>query len=162
MPMDTMKPVRILFVCLGNICRSPLAEGVMRELASRAGCGDVVSVDSAGIGAWHIGHPPDRRSIAVAKAHGIDITDLRGRQIDAADFVRFDLILCMDRHNASELSSFASPETAHKVHLFMKFATGRNDDVPDPYYEPADAFEALYQTLEAGCSSLLAKLEGPS
>ncbi|MCG5476813.1 MAG: low molecular weight phosphotyrosine protein phosphatase [Sinorhizobium fredii] len=160
--MDSMKPVRILFVCLGNICRSPLAEGVMRELTSRAGDHDLVSVDSAGIGAWHIGHPPDRRSIAVAKAHGIDIADQRGRQIDAADFVAFDLILCMDRHNNSELLRLAAPETAHKVHLFMKFAAGRNDDVPDPYYETADAFEALYQTLEAGCSSLLAKLERPS
>lgn len=157
-----MKPVRILFVCLGNICRSPLAEGVMRELAGRARYGDVISVDSVGIGAWHIGHPPDRRSIAVAKAHGIDIRDLRGRQIGAADFGRFDLVLGMDSRNVSELLRLASPQTAHKVHLFMKFATGRNDDVPDPYYETADAFEALYQTLEAGCSSLLAKLERAS
>ena len=134
----------------------------MRELASRAGHGEVVSVDSAGIGAWHIGHLPDRRSIAVAKAHGIDITDLRGRRIAAADFAAFDLILGMDRRNVVELRRLASPATAHKVHLFMKFATGRNLDVPDPYYETADAFEALYQTLEAGCSSLLAKLERPS
>ncbi|APG92851.1 low molecular weight protein-tyrosine-phosphatase YfkJ [Sinorhizobium americanum] len=160
--MDTMKPVRILFVCLGNICRSPLAEGVMRELASRNGYGDVVSVDSAGIGAWHIGHSPDRRSIAVAKAHGIDISPLRGRQIDAADLAAFDLILGMDSRNVAELRGLASPETARKVHLFMAFATGRSDDVPDPYYETADAFEALYQMLEAGCSSLLAKLVRPS
>jgi protein-tyrosine phosphatase len=160
--MDNMKPVRILFVCLGNICRSPLAEGVMRELATRAGYGEVISVDSAGIGAWHIGHMPDRRSIAVARAHGIDITGLRGRQIAAADFAAFDLILGMDSRNVSELHRLASPETARKVHLFMTYARGRNDDVPDPYYETADAFEALYQALEAGCSSLLVKLERPS
>ncbi len=134
----------------------------MRELANRAGYGGVVSVDSAGIGAWHIGHLPDRRSIAVARAHGIDIAGLHGRQIAAADLAAFDLILGMDSRNVSELRRLASPETAHKVHLFMKFATGRNDDVPDPYYETADAFEALYQTLEAGCSSLLEKLERPS
>ncbi|PDT41015.1 protein tyrosine phosphatase [Sinorhizobium sp. FG01] len=160
--MDTMKPVRILFVCLGNICRSPLAEGIMRQLARRNGYGDVVSVDSAGMGAWHIGHPPDRRSIAVARAHGIDISGLRGRQIDAADLAAFDLILGMDRRNVAELRRLASPETFHKVHLFMNVAAGRNDDVPDPYYETADAFEALYQMLEAGCSSLLAKLTRPS
>nr|WP_034816051.1 low molecular weight protein-tyrosine-phosphatase [Ensifer sp. BR816] len=157
-----MKPVRILFVCLGNICRSPLAEGVMRELVGRAGYRQSVSVDSAGTGAWHVGHPPDRRSIAVARAHGIDIKDLRGRQISAADFAAFDLILGMDRCNVSELMRLASPETAHKVHLFMTLATGRNVDVPDPYYETADAFDALYQGLEEGCSSLLAKLERPS
>ncbi|PDT83441.1 protein tyrosine phosphatase [Sinorhizobium sp. BJ1] len=161
-PMDIMKPVRILFVCLGNICRSPLAEGVMRALARRAGYGEAVSVDSAGLGAWHIGHLPDRRSIEAAKAHGIDITDLRGRQIATVDLADFDLILGMDRRNVAELQRLASLETMHKVHLFMKFAAGRNDNVPDPYYETADAFEALYQTLEAGCSSLLAKLVRPS
>ena len=134
----------------------------MRALVSRNGYGDVVAVDSAGMGAWHIGHPPDRRSIAVARAHGIDITDLRGRQIAAADFAGFDLILGMDSRNVAALRKLVSPETADKVHLFMNFALGRNDDVPDPYYDTADAFETLYQTLEAGCSSLLARLERAS
>jgi protein-tyrosine phosphatase len=156
-----MKATRILFVCLGNICRSPLAEGVMRDLARRAGHGEAISVDSAGTGAWHVGDPPDRRSIAVAGAHGIDIANLRGRKIGIADFEAFDLILGMDRSNVRELRALA-PAAADKVHLFMNYAVGRNDDVPDPYYESAHAFEALYQMLVAGCSSLLAKLECPS
>ncbi|HXV32161.1 MAG TPA: low molecular weight protein-tyrosine-phosphatase [Sinorhizobium sp.] len=156
-----MKATRILFVCLGNICRSPLAEGVMRDLARRTGHGEAISVDSAGTGAWHVGDPPDRRSTAVAKAYGIDIADLRGRQIAAADFGAFDLILGMDRSNVRDLRALM-PAAAHKVHLFMNYAMDRDDDVPDPYYESADAFEALYQMLEAGCSSLLAKLQRAS
>ncbi|MCA1368955.1 low molecular weight phosphotyrosine protein phosphatase [Bradyrhizobium sp. BRP14] len=157
-----MKPVRILFVCLGNICRSPLAEGVMRELAKRAGCGQTIVVDSAGIGAWHVGDPPDRRSIAIARAQGIDIAGLRGRKIAMADFSDFDLILGMDGSNVRDLRRLAPSAAAHKVHLFLHYAQGRNEDVPDPYYEAAEAFEALYQALEAGCSSLLAKLERTS
>ncbi|MCA1406982.1 low molecular weight phosphotyrosine protein phosphatase [Ensifer sp. IC3342] len=154
-----MKPVRILFVCLGNICRSPLAEGIMRDLADKAGHGHTVSVDSAGIGAWHVGAPPDQRSISVAKAHGIDIARLRGRQISVADFAAFDLILGMDMSNVRDLSALAPAAMVGKVHLFMRYATGQAGDVPDPYYEAADVFEALYQTLEAGCLSLLARLE---
>ncbi|MCA1442012.1 low molecular weight phosphotyrosine protein phosphatase [Ensifer sp. IC4062] len=154
-----MKPVRILFVCLGNICRSPLAEGVMRDLAHKAGCGHAVLADSAGIGAWHVGAPPDQRSISVAKAHGIDIAALRGRQISAADFAVFDLILGMDMSNVRDLSALAPPTMAGKVHLFMRFATGQAGDIPDPYYEGPEVFEALYQMLEAGCLSLLARLE---
>ncbi|MQW86647.1 low molecular weight protein-tyrosine-phosphatase [Sinorhizobium saheli] len=157
-----MKPVGILFVCLGNICRSPLAEGIMRELATRAGRARAISIDSAGTGAWHVGDPPDRRSVAVARAHGIDIAALRGRKIDVADFAAFDLILGMDRANVRDLRALAPEATADKVHLFMDYAAGRDEDVPDPYYEAAGAFEALYQMLEAGCSSLLARLERSS
>jgi protein-tyrosine phosphatase len=157
-----MKPIRILFVCLGNICRSPLAEGVMRDLARRVGCEQAIVVDSAGIGAWHVGDPPDRRSIAIARAHGIDIAGLRGRKIAVADFADFDLILGMDGSNVRDLKRLAPPAMVHKVHLFLDYAERRNGDVPDPYYEAAEAFEALYQALEAGCSSLLAKLERTS
>lgn len=133
----------------------------MRDHARRAGHGEAILVDSAGTGAWHVGDPPDRRSIAVAKAHGIDIADLRGRQVAPADFDMFDLIIGMDRRNVRDLHALR-PAAAHKVHLFMNHALGRDDDVPDPYYESAAAFEALYQMLEAGCSSLLAKLERAS
>lgn len=161
-PVDTMKDTRILFVCLGNICRSPLAEGVMRHLARRAGLDAAISVDSAGTGAWHVGDRPDRRSVAVASAHGIDIRGLRGRQLSVADFDSFDLILGMDRRNVRAVSGLAPMAPTHKVHLFMHYALNRHDDVPDPYYEADEAFEALYQMLEAGCSSLLAKLERAS
>ncbi len=134
----------------------------MRDIAKRRSHAASISVDSAGIGGWHVGAPPDRRSIAVAKAHGIDLTGLRGRKIAAADFTAFDLILCMDKSNLRDLRLLAPAATAHKVHLFQTFAAGRDEDVPDPYYEPAEAFEALYQTLEAGCSSLLARFERSS
>lgn len=131
----------------------------MRDIVHKAGHGHAVSIDSAGIGAWHVGAPPDQRSISVAKAHGIDITGLRGRQISAADFAAFDLILGMDMSNVRDLSALAPAAMAGKVHLFMRYATGHAGDVPDPYYETADVFEALYQMLEAGCLSLLARLE---
>ncbi|WP_104665448.1 low molecular weight protein-tyrosine-phosphatase [Ensifer adhaerens] len=153
-----MKPVRVLFVCLGNICRSPLAEGVLRELAGRKGLSPVLTVDSAGTGAWHVGDPPDRRSIEAARRHGIDISELRGRRVAAADFSDFDLILGMDENNVGTLKRLAPEGTAAKVHLFLDYASGDGQDVPDPYYEGPEAFEALYQMLEAGCSSLLERL----
>lgn len=153
-----MKPVRVLFVCLGNICRSPLAEGVLREAANRKGLAWALEVDSAGTGAWHIGDPPDRRSIEAARRHGIDISALRGRQVAAADFNDFDLILAMDENNVRALKRLAPEGTVEKVHLFLDYASGDDRDVPDPYYEGAEAFEALYQMLEAGCSSLLERL----
>ncbi|MGH6806554.1 MAG: low molecular weight protein-tyrosine-phosphatase [Ensifer adhaerens] len=154
-----MKPARILFVCLGNICRSPLAEGVLRALAARRGVASMISVDSAGTGAWHIGDPPDRRSIAVARRHGIDISGLRGRKVGKPDFEAFDLILGMDEENVRALRQMAPAELSAKVHLFMAYALGRNQDVPDPYYDGPEAFERLYQMLEAGCSSLLERLD---
>ena len=153
-----MKPVRVLFVCLGNICRSPLAEGVLRALAEQKGSAFALHVDSAGTGAWHIGDPPDQRSIQAARRHGIDISGLRGRQIRREDFRDFDLILGMDQNNVAMLKRLAPDGTAKNVHLFLDYASGRGQDVPDPYYEGPEAFEALYQTLEAGCSSLLERI----
>lgn len=153
-----MKPVRVLFVCLGNICRSPIAEGVLRALAVQKGLALALTIDSAGTGAWHIGDPPDRRSIETARRHGIDISILRGRQVAAADFSDFDLILGMDENNVRTLKRLAPDGTAQKVHLFLDYASGDLRDVSDPYYEGREAFEALYQMLEAGCSSLLERL----
>jgi protein-tyrosine phosphatase len=150
-----MKPVRILFVCLGNICRSPLAEGILRHLSR----GHPVQVDSAGTGGWHIGDLPDRRSIAVARRHGIDITGQRGRKVDASDFEAFDLIFAMDRNNLATLRALAPPAAQHKLHLFLDYALGVERDVPDPYYEGPEGFEAVYRMLSEGCSSLIGKLE---
>lgn len=154
-----MKPVRILFVCLGNICRSPLAEGVLRALAAREGLASEIFVDSAGTGAWHIGDPPDRRSIAVARRHGIDISGLRARKVSRADFETFDLILGMDRENVRTLRQLASADREDRISLFLEYAAGRDQDVPDPYYDGPEAFERLYQMLDAGCSSLLERLD---
>lgn len=152
-----MKPVRVLFVCLGNICRSPLAEGVLRALAEKKRLAPALEVDSAGTGAWHIGDPPDRRSIEAARRHGIDISELRGRQVRPEDFRNFDLILGMDENNVRTLKRLAPEGAAEKVRLFLDYASGRSEDVPDPYYEGPEAFEALYQMLDAGCSSLLVR-----
>lgn len=150
-----MKPVRILFVCLGNICRSPLAEGILQHLTQGRG----IEVDSAGTGSWHIGDPPDRRSITVAVKHGIDIGGQRGRKVDKRDFETFDLILAMDRNNLATLRALA-PASAHaRLHLFLDYAQGAEIDVPDPYHEGPDGFEAVYSMIFEGCSSLAGKLE---
>lgn len=148
----------VIFVCLGNICRSPLCEGIFRALVRQAGIEDRVSCDSAGTGAWHVGNPPDPRSVAVARQNGIDISDLRARQVVFDDFTRFDLVLAMDRNNLRDLRRLGPTSAAARIHLFSDFATGRTADVPDPYYGGPDGFEHVYNMLFTGCASLLEKL----
>lgn len=149
----------VLFVCLGNICRSPLGEGIFRHLAERnGGCGRY-EVDSAGTGAWHIGAPPDPRSVHIAAEHEIDISRLRARRIATEDFERFSLILAMDRSNLQELRRLSPLEHKRKLHLFDAFTSGRNIDVPDPYYGDDDGFRVVYNMLFAGCESLFEKLD---
>ncbi len=149
--------MRILFVCLGNICRSPLAEGILRQQAAEAGV--AITVDSAGTGGWHIGDAPDPRSIAVAARHGVDISGQRCRRVGPADFESFDLIFGMDRRNVEHLRALA-PDTAQaRIHLFLDYALGTATDVPDPYYDGADGFETVYRMLSAGCSSLIGRLD---
>lgn len=154
-----MKHTAILFVCMGNICRSPLAEGVLRHLADDTAMSDQLTIDSAGTGGWHAGDAPDPRSIAMARQHGIDISRQRARQVTRADFDTFDLILAMDENNLANLLQ-ASPEGhRHKIHLFMDYAAGRRENVPDPYYGAEDGFLKVYNMLLAGCRSLLEKME---
>lgn len=148
-----MERFRILFVCAGNICRSPLAEGIFHELARQAGRAEEFGADSAGTGGWHQGDPPDRRSVALAGRYGIDISGQRARKIRPADFDAFDLILAMDRDNLKELRKTA-PASA-PVHLFSSFTFGIEEDIPDPYYGGAEGFETVYTKLFAGCSRLL-------
>ncbi|MBD8555459.1 low molecular weight phosphotyrosine protein phosphatase [Rhizobium sp. CFBP 8762] len=154
-----MKPARILFVCLGNICRSPLAEGMLRHLAQKANL-DVI-VDSAGTGGWHIGELPDPRAIAVAHKHGIDLTAQRGRKIAVEDFDAFDLILAMDKSNLRHVRALAPTAALPKVHLLMNYALSRNEPVPDPYYEGPEGFELVYSMLLEGCTALVEKLAEP-
>lgn len=147
--------VAILFVCLGNICRSPLAEGVLRALVEEQGSGAAVQIDSAGLGGWHVGEAPDRRSIAVARRHGIDISGLRGRKVGPADFGAFDWILGMDRDNVASLMAQATPGCRARVELFLGDA-----DVPDPYYGTDEAFEQVYGLIATGARGLLSRLQG--
>ncbi|MFM8448677.1 MAG: low molecular weight protein-tyrosine-phosphatase [Haliscomenobacter sp.] len=147
--------MRILMVCLGNICRSPLAEGVLRHKIQAAGLD--WEVDSAGTGGWHRGELPDRRSIAVSRNHGIDITYQRARQLQPTDFQQFDLILVMDKSNLQEVQRLA-PDTASrsKVRLLLDYAHGQLDEVPDPYYDD-QAFEPVFQMIHSACEEIIQK-----
>lgn len=148
----------VLFVCLGNICRSPLAEGIFRHHVEKAGRGEEFHIDSAGTGGWHAGDPPDPRSVEVAALNGIDISGQRARQFVLPDFDRFDLILGMDRNNVGRILQRAPEGARSKVHLFSNFASGAEKDVPDPYYGGPEGFQNVYQMLSTGCASVLEKL----
>ena len=153
--------VRILFVCLGNICRSPTAEGVFRSLVAAKGLSDRVVIDSAGTGNWHIGSPPDRRSQAHALRRGIDLSGLRGRQVRAHDFDDFDLLVAMDRSNVASLSALAPDADAReRIVLLRSFdPDADSDEVPDPYTGGADGFEHVLDLVEAASQGLLAEVE---
>jgi protein-tyrosine phosphatase len=135
-------------VCLGNICRSPLAEGVMQHLAEKAGLN--WKIDSAGTGNWHVGEGPDRRSVRTARNHGIDISKQICRQFKRSNFDDFDLILVMDRHNLSDVLALAPDEqAADKVKLLLD-----NREVPDPYYNDNE-FEPVFELIEGGCKDII-------
>lgn len=143
----------VLFVCLGNICRSPLAEGIYRHLCGAAH--DDESIGSAGLGGWHAGDPPDPRSIHVARQHGIDISRQRARQLSLDDFRRYELILAMDSSNLARLRALAPKDSIARVELFSQACHGTQEDVPDPYYGAADGFRNVYTMLFAGCEALV-------
>jgi protein-tyrosine phosphatase len=145
---------RILFVCLGNICRSPLAEAAMRAEADRRGI--AVTVDSAGTGDWHIGSPPDRRAIATAAAHGLDVAGLRGRQIAPGDFTRFDHIVALDRSNLRNIQAIWPQGATARASLLLDHAPGRTgEDVADPYFGGIEGFETCWTDIGIGVAGLL-------
>ncbi|MCB0631553.1 MAG: low molecular weight protein-tyrosine-phosphatase [Saprospiraceae bacterium] len=146
--------MKILMVCLGNICRSPLAEGIMQEKIRERGL--EWSVDSAGTGSWHIGEKPDVRSISEARRNGIDITRQRARQFKPADLDQFDLILAMDNSNLRNIQNLiTNKEQGKKVHLIMDLAhPGNRTDVPDPYWDD-DGFSRVYRMLDTACDKIL-------
>jgi protein-tyrosine phosphatase len=154
-----MNSIVVCFVCLGNICRSPSAEAVMRELVERANLAGRIVIDSAGTGDWHIGEPPDERAQKAAKNRGYDLSTLRGRQVAAADFTRFDLFIVMDDANAAALTAVCPPEYRDKIRLLMEFAT-RDDSrvVVDPYFGGAEGFEKVLDQCEDACEGLLKAL----
>jgi protein-tyrosine phosphatase len=154
------RPFRVLMVCMGNICRSPTAEGVLRHKLEAAGLADRVEVDSAGTHDYHVGNPPDTRSQRHALRRGIDLSALRARQVGAADFERFDLLLAMDRDNLALLEE-ACPDPAYRSRLgcLMAYAPAAGSMVvPDPYYGGAAEFEQVLDLVEQACDGLLAVL----
>ncbi len=151
--------VNVLFVCLGNICRSPTAEGVFRTIVEREGLGDRISVDSAGTAAYHVGEAPDPRSRKAALRRGFDLGDQHARRARSEDFRRFDYILAMDRENHHGLEGICPPGEEHRLHLFLDFApeAGRKD-VPDPYYGGARGFDLVIDLIEEASRGLIADI----
>ena len=151
--------MRVLFVCLGNICRSPTAEAVLRALAAREAPELLVEVDSAGTAGYHVGEPPDPRTRQAAARRGYDLSTLRARVVEPADFERFDLILAMDRENLRVLRRRAPAQAHERVRLFLEFAPEAGpEDVPDPYYGGANGFEEVLDLVETATRGLLAHL----
>jgi protein-tyrosine phosphatase len=146
----------VLFVCMGNICRSPTAQGVFEAMVVAAGLSKRILVDSAGTHAYHIGKPPDTRASRAAARRGLDLTGQRARRVESADFTRFDYVLAMDSSNLDDLLSMCPQEHRQKVRLFLEFAApaGRTD-VPDPYYGGEQGFERVLDLVEEGASALL-------
>jgi len=151
------RPVRVLFVCLGNICRSPLAEGVFRDKVRAAGLDGIIDIDSAGTGAWHVGNPPDRRMMATAKRQGVDISAQRARQFVDTDLADFDHILAMDKSNLHDILFLAAGDDfGHRVTLFRQWDPEPGDyEVPDPYYGGDAGFEHVYEIVDRTAEALL-------
>lgn len=151
--------VKVLFVCLGNICRSPTAHGLFQAEVEKARLGDRIFVDSAGTSGWHIGSPPDPRSQKTALDRGYDISHLRGREVELADFEHFDYILGMDRKNLADLSRLRPAGYNGNLGLFLEVAgVGEGLDVPDPYAYGQEHFDKVIQLVQAGVSGLLARI----
>lgn len=150
----------VLFVCLGNICRSPLAEGALRAAAENAGLD--IDVDSAGTGGWHAGDPPDRRAQAAARRHGTDISGLRARQVRPEDFRRFDFVFALDRQNLRDLQAIAPADASAELGLLMDQVAGREgSSVADPYYGEDRDFDVTWADVSAAADALVARLRGP-
>lgn len=149
----------VLFVCLGNICRSPMAEGMFRRAVEAAGASERFLIDSAGTGGWHAGSPPDRRAQAVLRKRGVDISGLSARQVQTDDFFTFDLLLAMDAGNRTDLLALSPKGQEGKVGLFLDYAPHlRVREVPDPYYGGPEGFERVLALVEAASEGLLKAL----
>jgi protein-tyrosine phosphatase len=154
-----MKEASVLFVCMGNICRSPTAEGVFRDLVMHAGLDRAIHIDSAGTHAYHIGKSPDPRASAAAAQRGYDLSTLRGRQVSEQDFLIFDYILAMDEDNLSNLKRICPAGHEHKVSLFLEHSQKFSErEVPDPYYGGKQGFEQVLDMVEDAAQGLLDKL----
>jgi protein-tyrosine phosphatase len=158
MPLTTANPkTAILFVCLGNICRSPLAEGVFRSVVDEAGKSHLYHIDSAATGSWHVGNPPDSRMIATANRHNTNISAQICRKITQNDFLDFDLIICMDHSNIRNVEAVLPVGSTANIQMFMHYALGKNIEIPDPYMEGPDGFERVYNMVLEASKAMLHK-----
>ena len=157
--MVDKQSISVLFVCMGNICRSPTAEGVFRYFVQQAGLEEQIKIDSAGTHAYHVNEPADRRASAAAERRGYSLNEIRARRIQADDFARFDYIIAMDRLNHVTLVDQADAEHHDKIRLFLEFASAQEDDVPDPYYGGAAGFERVLDLVEEASRGLLETLK---
>jgi protein-tyrosine phosphatase len=152
--------VSVLFVCAGNICRSPTAEGVFRATAERAGFAKRIAADSAGTGDWHVGSPPDRRAVQAAQRRGYDLSSLRARQVEVRDFTRFGWILAMDHSNLKALTAMRPHDFGGHLGLLLDLAPElRMREVPDPYYGGPQGFEHVLDLVETASTALLARMQ---
>ena len=156
-----MRNVSVLFVCLGNICRSPTAHGVFEQMVSEAGLQQYITVDSCGTGDWHIGHSPDKRSASAALSRGYDLSHLRSRQINANDFNQFDYILVMDQQNLIDVQAMCPSDFTGKLELFLDYANNfsATKEVPDPYYGGLSGFDDVIDLVVDASKTLLSTLQ---
>ena len=151
--------MKVLFVCLGNICRSPTAEGVFRRALEQAGLADDVEIDSCGVGSWHVGKAPDARAQQAALSRGIDLSSLRARQLTEQDFAEFDYVLGMDQDNLRAMRELKPANSQAHVGLFLDFAGTPGAEVPDPYYGGDEGFENVLTMIEAASAGLIQHLK---
>ena len=152
--------MRVLFVCLGNICRSPTAEGVLRHKLQQAGLERQVEVASAGTGGWHAGEPPDKRTQRAAQLRGYDLSQQRAQQVRVQDFERYDLILAMDNSNLRDLQAMQPANGKAELDVFLRRYKGVKSEVPDPYYDGEQGFVEVLDLIEAACDGLVIELKG--
>lgn len=154
---------KVLFVCLGNICRSPTAHGVFEKKVAEAGLEHLIEIDSAGTGGWHIGKKPDARAISAARQRGYDLTHLRARQANQRDFSQFDIILAMDESNLSDLQLLKPHNFAGTLDLFLSYGSQKEyHEVPDPYYGGSKGFDLVLDLIEDACDGLLDAIKANS
>jgi len=154
-----MSRIKVLFVCMGNICRSPTAQGVFEKLVEEHALADLIEVDSAGTHAYHVGESPDTRASRAAQQRGVDLSRQRARRVDAGDFEVFDYVLAMDSSNYADLQELCAPGNESRLHLFMDFAEAAGiDEVPDPYYGGTTGFERVLDLIEDASGGLLAQI----
>ncbi len=157
--MSSEPVLKVLMVCLGNICRSPTAHGILQKRLVDAGLDTLVSVDSAGTGDWHVGKAPDARATEAAAARNYDLAALRARQVTVDDFARFDYVLAMDNMNIADLCRLSPPEQVHKIQRLLDFVSSSVEEVPDPYFGGEDGFEYVLDLVEAACDGFLLQLK---